>query len=455
MPLLASRANASASSYGLFTSGVAPTGYFATTMKPALASSGTSDSPILPYSVVDNDGNIYTTGRTGYNGYPYLQKTSSTGAVLFYKHITNLTSSPTFIEIDVSGYVFLVSSASTAYVVTKFDLAGTLVSSYRVTASNQSLFPTATYFETATKYLYVGHSIYNGSVYVASWSAINTTNGTLPYTTTNSYQFDSLNTQCTAILAVTSSLTKYLGITTGTKDYILKDVNTTVSVANQTGRVKSLAFTSSFDAIYAGLTYFNNSAVFGIAKYSTSSFPTVTYCQKTIANSYAISSSNTFGKIQLDSSENPYIVGWANVSSVPRAVLIKFNASTGAALLTYAITGTNVTGGVSYINAYGGLAIKGTKLYISYTQSTGDNSGAALGVMSLKLSSLQLGTYSFPFTAGTMTATLDAGGFSMTDAGTNTAGTYSVGSLTFTVSTFTPTISDITDYESRSVVIPA
>lgn len=455
MPLLASRANATASSFGLFTSGVASTGYFATTMKPALASPGISPSPGTPYTVVDNDGNIYTAGRTAYDGYPYLQKISPTGAVLFYKHITNLTGSTTFIEIDVTGYVFLVSGASTAYVVTKFDLAGTLISSYRVTASNQSLGLANTYFETATKYLYVAHVVYTSGVGVASWSAINTTNGTLPYTTTNSYYFDSTTTTPVSILAVTSSLTRYLGITTGLKDYILKDVNTSVSVANETGRVRSLAFTSSFDAIYAGLTYFNNSAVFGIAKYSTSSFPTVTYRQKTTANSYAISQVNNFNKIQLDSSENPYIVGWANFSSVPQAVLIKFNASTGAASLSYAITGTNVTGGVSYVNGYGGLAIKGTKLYISYTQSSGDDSGNSLGVMSLKLSSLQTGTYSFPFTAGTMTATLGASGFSMTDAGTNTAGTYSVGSLTFTVSTFTPTISNITDYESRSVVIPA
>jgi hypothetical protein len=456
MPLLASRAAGAASGFGLLAGPTAPTatGYFATAVKPALGAGGTGEGLTFPYTVSDSSGNIYTAGKTAYNSYAYLQKTSSTGEVVFLKHITNSTGN-TFIEISTTN-VFVVTgdaASGTGYVFVKFDYDGNVVYSRRISQSN-SMIITGTHFDPATKYLYVAHTVYSGT-YSACWSAINTETGTLPFATTKAFKFGTADTFSSSIVVQSNTTTRYLGANTNVYTLIAKDANSTLSHSLETGYVRSLTLASDGTTLYAALSYFQNSAPFGISKYAT--FPNLTYRTAFNVSIFSPTLTGTFNKIQLDSSDNPYAFGWANASSVPRVALIKFNGSTGEVLSSYSIAATTIAGATSSVTSQGGMSFStaNDKMYLSYSATTGDNSGNALITMSLKLSGLQTGTYSFPFSAGTMTTTVATTSVTMQGGGSGSGGGLSESTITYTVAVFTPTISTITNYDSKSVIIPA
>ena len=456
MPLLASRAAGAASSFGFLAGPTAPTvtGYFATAVKPALGSGGTGEGLTFPYTVFDSSGNIYTAGKTAYNAYAYIQKTSPTGEVLFLKHITNSTGN-TFIELS-STNVFVVTgdaASGTGYVLVKFDYSGNVVFSRRV-SPGISVTITGTYFDPVTKYLYVAHTVYDGS-YRASWSAVNTDTGVLAFTSTKAFKFGTADTFSASIVVRNNNTTRYLGANTNVYTIIVQDANSTLTHSLETGYVRSLTLASNGTTLYAGISYFQNTAPFGVSKYVT--FPTNTYRIAFNASIFSPTLTGAFNKIQLDASDNPYAFGWANSSSIPKAALVKFNGSTGEVLSSYAISATTVTGAASAVASQGGMGFStaNDKMYLSYSAATGDNSGNALVTMSLKFSGLQTGTYSFPFASGTMTTTVSSISVTTQGGGSGSGGGLTESTITYTIATFTPTISNITNYESKSVVIPA
>ena len=457
MPIIALKASAASSAYGfLGTTQPTATGYFATAVKPALGSGGTGEGLTLPYTVSDSSGNIYTAGKTSYNSYAYIQKTSPTGQVLFLKHITNSTGN-TFIELTSIGYVFVITgdaSSSTGYIFIKFDYNGNVILSRRISQLAGSMILSGTYFDPATQYLYVAHSVNNGG-YIAGWSVINTQNGTLPYSTINTIKFNTTDTYTTSIVVQNDTLVRYFGVYSGANNYIVKQANASFSFAVETGYVRSLALGSNQSTLYAGLTYFSNSSPFGVSKYS--SFPTSDFRVKVNSGIFSATTNGTFNKLQLDSSNNIYIFGWADASTYPTAGLFKFSNTNGSILSSYSITGTTTTGAISSITSSGGMKFSqdDNKLYLAYSASTGDNSGYSSITMSLKLSGTQTGSYTFPFADGTMTTTFQTTSATVTSGGSATGGSYSVGTLDYSIATFTPTISNITNYDSKSVIIPA